>query len=123
MRVCLAFPFVQETYLLSIDEAAQQIVLRTTNKKCVRMRDASSPRAPRVTLCVCRYFKRIDVPCLRREAIPLDGACVSFDYGHNTVVIQYLKPMPVLAMEAAKREERRKKAATAKEGDVDCKTQ
>lgn len=71
----------------------------------------------------CRYFKRIDVPTLRREGLPLDGSLLAFDYAHNTVVILYAKPPPVLAMEAARREERRKKAATAKEGDVDCKQQ
>ena len=93
---------MQDTYSLTIDDDKQQIVVRTTNKK---------------------YFKRIDVPALRREGLPLHPMFVSFDHSMNTLVIQYEKPPAIRALEAAKKEERRAKAASAKEGDVDCKQQ
>lgn len=98
------------------------MVLRTTNKKCVSL------VVPPLLIVACviasrRYFKRIDIPFLRREGMPIEPSLLGFDYGHNTVVITYTKPPPVLAVERAKREERRKKAASSKEGDVDCKQQ
>jgi hypothetical protein len=35
-----------------------------------------------------RYFKRIDVPMLRREAVPLHPMFMSYDHSMNTLVIQ-----------------------------------
>lgn len=97
-------PYPKDVYLLSIDDDKQQIVVRTSNKK---------------------YFKRIDVPMLRREGVPLHPMFLSFDHSMNTLVIQYEKPPAIRAVDAARREERLAKAATAKEGDVssDCRTQ
>jgi hypothetical protein len=68
---CLAAPrrrlAIQETYLLAIDDEKQQIVVRTTNKK---------------------YFKRLEVPMMRRQSLPLHPAFLSFDHSMNTLVIQ-----------------------------------
>ena len=35
----------------------------------------------------CRYFKRIDVPALRRQDVALDPRLLSFEYGSNTLVL------------------------------------
>eukprot|EP00500_Bicosoecida_sp_ms1_P003063 CAMPEP_0203806810 /NCGR_PEP_ID=MMETSP0115-20131106/707_1 /ASSEMBLY_ACC=CAM_ASM_000227 /TAXON_ID=33651 /ORGANISM="Bicosoecid sp, Strain ms1" /LENGTH=216 /DNA_ID=CAMNT_0050715477 /DNA_START=51 /DNA_END=701 /DNA_ORIENTATION=- len=98
----LAWP--AETYKLSVDADKQQIVLRTTNKK---------------------YFKRIDVPALRRLEAPLDAAAISCEYDgrSQTLVVYYAKPAALLASEAEEREARRAKAKASKEGDVECKSQ
>jgi hypothetical protein len=74
-------PYPKEVYSVTIDEEKQQIVLRTSNKK---------------------YFKRIDVPDLKRVNPPLslEDARLSWDYKHNTVVISYQKPAEVSKAEA-----------------------
>ena len=44
-------PYPKETYVIDVDHTKQQIVLKTTNKK---------------------YYKRIDVPDLRRAGLEID---------------------------------------------------
>merc|ERR1712118_465821 len=69
-------------YSVTIDEEKQQIVLRTSNKK---------------------YFKRIDVPDLKRvePVLSLEDERLSWDYKHNTVVISYQRPAAIAKAEAA----------------------
>merc|ERR1719395_29791 len=74
-------PYPVEVYSVTIDEEKQQIVLRTSNKK---------------------YFKRIDVPDLKRVDPPLSlqDERLSWDYKHNTVVISYQRPAEIAKAEA-----------------------
>merc|ERR1712118_472608 len=66
---------------VTIDDEKQQIVLRTSNKK---------------------YFKRIDIPDLKRVDPPLSlqEERLSWDYKHNTVVISYQRPAEIAKAEA-----------------------
>ena len=72
-------PYPKETYLVEMDNQKQQIVLKTTNKK---------------------YFKRIDVPDLRRLNLPIFESNVAWKYANNTVIISYDKPAEVKQREA-----------------------
>lgn len=62
-------PFSEETYLLEVDSEKQEIVIKTTIKK---------------------YYKRFDVPDLKRMNIKLDKALLSFSYKNNTLVVSVL---------------------------------
>lgn len=119
-------PYPADVYEFSVDAERQQIVLRTTNRK---------------------YFKRFDIPCLKRMGIPLDVTRLRHKHEHNTLVIQvraprrcapseltaaggaglcpgttqYIKPDEVRKAERQARESAA--AAPAREGDVDCKQQ
>merc|ERR1711937_964569 len=81
-------PYPKEVYSVTIDEEKQQIVLRTSNKK---------------------YFKRIDLPDLKRVDPPLslEDSRLSWDYKHNTVVISYQRPAAIAKSEAAELEQER----------------
>jgi hypothetical protein len=58
--------YPKETYRVSVDERDQVIVVKTSNKK---------------------YYKRIDVPDLRRKNLPLNANALCYDYGSSTLVI------------------------------------
>jgi len=99
-------PYEKSVYKLSVDEEKQQIVLRTTNKK---------------------YFKRFDIPTLKRNGEKLNPRAISCKYDNNTLLIQYMKPKSVLVAEREWRE-KQFKAATSKseggsDGPGDCKQQ
>ena len=64
-------PYPKETYLVEADIAKQQIVLKTTNKK---------------------YYKRIDIPDLRRVKMELEESSITWKYQNQTVIIGYDKP-------------------------------
>ena len=94
-------------YKLSVDEEKQQIVLRTTNKK---------------------YFKRFDIPMLKRNGQKLDPRAMSCKYANSTLLIQYMKPRSILVSERAWREKQFKAASskskpTDEESPGDCKQQ
>ena len=100
-------PYSREIYQLSLDEEKQQIVLRTTNRK---------------------YYKRFDLPALKRLGLPLETGALSYDYdaGTKVLLIRYGKPAPLLQFEMAERKRHLSKVAQpgqAKEGNVDCATQ
>ena len=63
---------------MSVDTEANQIVIRTSNKK---------------------YFKRIDVEELDRARVPLVESHLSWDHENNTLIVQYKKPKEVMARE------------------------
>ena len=65
----LSYP--KETYIVECDSAKQQIVLKTTNKK---------------------YYKRIDIPDLKRCQLQMDESSITWKYANNTVIIGYDKP-------------------------------
>jgi len=71
-------PYPKPTYSVTIDTEQNQIVIRTANKK---------------------YFKRIDVAEMDRARIPLEAAPLSWDYENNTLIVQYKKPAPIMAIE------------------------
>ena len=64
-------PYPKETYLVEADVPKQQIVLKTTNKK---------------------YYKRIDIPDLRRVRLELEESSITWKYQNQTVIIGYDKP-------------------------------
>ena len=71
-------PYPKDTYSVEVDHEKQQIVLRTSNKK---------------------YFKRIDIPDLKRAGIKLEESEVAWKYANNTVIISYDKPAEIIAAE------------------------
>ena len=72
-------PYPKETYLVEVDHPKQQIVLKTTNKK---------------------YYKRIDIPDLKRLQLTIEEANIAWKYQNNTVIISYDKPAEVKSREA-----------------------
>eukprot|EP00949_MAST-11_sp_MAST-11-sp1_P002437 g2437.t1 len=85
-------PYPKPTYSLSVDDEKQQIVLRTSNRK---------------------YFKRFDIPALKRNEIPLEQDAIDFHHSGSTLVISYEKPQAVKVQEEAARIERRKSILNA----------
>ncbi len=63
--------YPKETYVIEVDHSKQQIILKTTNKK---------------------YYKRIDIPDLKRLSLKIDESSVAWKYINNTVIISYDKP-------------------------------
>jgi hypothetical protein len=76
-------PYPPETYNLSVEPDA--IVVRTTNKK---------------------YFKKIEIPDMKRLNLPLDPAALSWVHQHNTLIISYKKHLAIQTAEAAAKKER-----------------
>lgn len=59
-------PYPRDVYQITVDSDREQIVLRTTNKK---------------------YFKRFDIPALKRAEIPLDKSDISYYHENNALII------------------------------------
>jgi hypothetical protein len=96
-------PYPKPTYQLSVDEETQQLVLRTTNKK---------------------YFKRFDVPALKRLDLKLEPSRISCRHENATLIVSYEKPPPVLQAEAQIRARRAAKKQGGGGGEVpECKQQ
>ncbi|KAG5500534.1 hypothetical protein JKF63_03628 [Porcisia hertigi] len=100
-------PYPREVFSVTVErqdgDAIGKIVVRTSNKK---------------------YFKRLDIPDLERAQIPLEGAHLSYDVQHQTLIIQYKKPLSVLTAEAAARKERASMPSKrVDENNPDCKQQ
>jgi len=97
-------PYPAENYDISIDHADGKVVIRTKNKK---------------------YYKRIEIPEMRRlEADLIEGA-LSWHHANNTLVVSYQKPAEILDLEAKDKVERKKmhQSATQQDGDVQCNQQ
>lgn len=77
-------PYPKETYSVEVDHVKQDIVLKTTNKK---------------------YYKRIDIPDLKRVGIKLEESEVAWKYQNNTVIIGYDKPEKIKELEKKKKSE------------------
>jgi hypothetical protein len=69
-------PYPAEVFSITIEEP--DIVVRTSNKK---------------------YFKRIDIPDMRRLGVKLEARSLSWKLQYNTLVISYQKPKDVLDAE------------------------
>ncbi|KAG5474450.1 hypothetical protein LSCM1_03234 [Leishmania martiniquensis] len=100
-------PYPRDVFSVAIEredgDTVGKIVVRTSNKK---------------------YFKRLDIPDLERARIPLESAHLSYDVKHQTLIIQYKKPLSVLTAEAAARKERASMPSKrVDESNSDCKQQ
>ena len=77
-------PYPKETYSIEIDHNKQEVVLRTSNKK---------------------YYKRFDIPDMKRIGLKLEESDLVWKYQNNTVIIGYDKPEQVIELEKRKKEE------------------
>ena len=75
-------PYPKETYSVEIDHNKQEIVLRTTNKK---------------------YYKRFDIPDMKRLDMKLEDNKIAWKYQNNTVIIAYEKPQHIIELEKNKK--------------------
>jgi len=91
-------PYPRETYDVFVDHAEQRIVVRTSNKK---------------------YFKKIEVPELRRIGLRIDEDAVKWTWKNNTVIVALAKPEEVLLAERETARERSK----LKDEKEECKQQ
>eukprot|EP00347_Sterkiella_histriomuscorum_P010679 403375340 len=111
--------YPKETYQITVDHNTQEIVIRTTNKK---------------------YFKRFDIPDMKRNGIKLEESSIAWKYQNNTLIVGYDKPDKILELELKKRQEIQKlgksqtgpsglavqgstAAQSLDEGNVQCKQQ
>eukprot|EP01027_Heterolobosea_sp_BB2_P011885 GEZU01017253.1.p1 GENE.GEZU01017253.1~~GEZU01017253.1.p1 ORF type:complete len:215 (-),score=44.11 GEZU01017253.1:206-796(-) len=96
--------YPKDVYSVSVDEAAQEIVIRTSNKK---------------------YYKRFDIPDMKRAKLKLDPSALSWTYTNNTLLVSYKKPDPIIQAERQAKQERQemKNKKPPREGDVDCQQQ
>eukprot|EP01065_Artemidia_motanka_P026389 TRINITY_DN31355_c0_g1_i1.p1 TRINITY_DN31355_c0_g1~~TRINITY_DN31355_c0_g1_i1.p1 ORF type:complete len:204 (+),score=48.62 TRINITY_DN31355_c0_g1_i1:56-667(+) len=76
-------PYPKENYRLTVE--ADQIVVRTENRK---------------------YFKRLDIPDMRRAGLQLEGSELGWQHAHATLVVQYKKPAKMVEVEKAAAKER-----------------
>ncbi|KAF0711529.1 Aste57867_5223 [Aphanomyces stellatus] len=95
-------PYPKDTYLISIDNSTQEIVIRTTNKK---------------------YYKRFRVPAMARANLPLDTFALSHSHANNTLVIQYDKPEDVIEAERKSITERLKGSRGGANDPQQCRQQ
>ncbi|ETV91756.1 hypothetical protein H310_13815 [Aphanomyces invadans] len=93
-------PYPKDTYVITIDQATQEIIIRTTNKK---------------------YFKRFRVPAMVRASLPLQQSSLSHTHSNNTLVVQYEKPDEVVEAEKNLLDERLSESKRA--GDSQCRQQ
>eukprot|EP00126_Sphaerothecum_destruens_P015175 Sdes_comp9099_c0_seq1m560 len=71
-------PYPIEVYNIGIEEATNQIVIKTTNKK---------------------YFKRISVEDMDRFDLKLTPTSLTYTHSHNTLLLCYKKPAILLETE------------------------
>lgn len=95
-------PYPEDVYSVTVDDEAQQLVLRTSNRK---------------------YFKRFRAPAVSRAGVALDAERVSFQHSNNTLVIRYEKPLLVRQQEARDGLRKMKAAASGGPGAEGCAQQ
>ena len=97
-------PYPKDVFSVQIEPATPDaITVRTSNKK---------------------YFKRLEIPEMKRQGLALDGAALSWDHARNTLLVAYKKPMALRVVEAAERRERATlKADRPETGDKGCAQQ
>lgn len=74
----------KEVYSLEIDHNKQEIIIKTSNKK---------------------YYKRFDIPDMKRLKLPLEDSSIAWKYQHNTLIVGYDKPEKVIEVEKKKIQE------------------
>ena len=52
-----------------------------------------------------KYYKRIDIPDMKRCGLELEESEIAWKYQNNTVIISYDKPQQVIDMENKKKSE------------------
>lgn len=77
-------PYPEDNYNITIDHDDQKIVIKTHNKK---------------------YYKRIDVPDLKRTGLALEDSRLSWTHRQNTLLVSYVKPKLVIETEKASLQE------------------
>jgi len=87
-------PFPRDYFDVRIHNSSE-IIVRTSNKK---------------------YFKRFDIPDMKRKGLVLEASSLSWNHLNNTLIINYKKPAPILIDEEVARKERTNIKAE-KEGD------
>ena len=91
--------YKSDVYNVTIDEEKDQIVVRTSNKK---------------------YFKRFEIPDLKRGNLKLVNKNLSWCHSNNTLIITYDKPQEVLKREKLLRDKFNAfNAKNPKEGDFE----
>jgi len=79
-------PYDYDNYIIGIDDATQEIVLKTKNKK---------------------YYKRMSIPdlkmCGNSSEARLQKSNLEWKHANNTLIISYLKPAFILEQEARNR--------------------
>ncbi len=97
-------PYPKSNYIVSVDEETQDIVIQTVNKK---------------------YFKRFDIPDMKREGLRLDKDEVQWAHANNTLLISYAKPSVIRRKEQQKARELQQmaKERAPRDGDVQCPQQ
>ena len=94
-------PWPEENFKVNVDSKAQEVVIRTLNKK---------------------YYKRFKVPALVRLNILLDESKLSFSLQGDCVMLKYRKPNEVMQAEEHERREVLKALSSVKnDGDIECK--
>lgn len=81
-------PWPADTYEVTVEAEAREVVLRTTNRK---------------------FFKRLRLPELdaAKPPLPLSPAALTWHHAGTTLAISYRKPPEVLAAERAEQEQAR----------------
>ena len=89
--------YPRDVYQLSIDDDKQQIVLRTSNKK---------------------YFKRFDIPALKRMGLLLQTSALTYDYDstNGVLIMRYEKPSSLMQAEMEERAKAVQRAHERKQG-------
>jgi hypothetical protein len=71
-------PYPLDTYSVGVDEEAEEIVIRTSNRK---------------------YFKRTQLSDCKELRIPLDHTCLAFTHANDTLTVRYAKPASLVQLE------------------------
>lgn len=97
-------PYPKDNFIVSIDDSTQEIVIQTRNKK---------------------FYKRFDIPDMKREGLNLDREELQWAHANNTLVISYAKPSIIKRKEIAKSRELKQMASEKqpRDGDVQCPQQ
>ena len=76
---------------------------------------------------IYRYYKRFDIPDLKRLGKKIEDSQITWKYQNNTLLIAYNKPPEVLESDIQKKKDFResdsKGGGQPEEGAVDCKQQ
>ena len=112
-------PYPKEVYSVTVDRESQEIVIRTSNRKCGSSLFFPSFSAPSLlcpdlhrrllflTACLLfffprRYFKRIKVPDMERMGLRLEEDSLTWTYSNGALVVSVrLSPCPLSVQSSA----------------------
>ena len=84
--------YAADVFSVSIDHKEQCIVIRTSNHKS----EITLSITPEPSTSVVRYYKRLTIPEMKINGLPLDEASLSWKHEMSTLLLSYKKPVPVL---------------------------